>query len=872
MKKIKNILLFIVTIMLLFPIETLALDSNEPENGIPVVIIRVDESEEAIQFAEEKYNGNDYGTIQEMNGSKHHTTKCTGTVEIIVPSDFESEYDLTNHPTGEQPLEYIRGRGNSTWMIPEKKPYKIKYNKKLDILGMGKNKEWGLLANNFDPTLSHNALISWMGEQLGMEYTPKMIPVDVIMIGSISGSKYLGSYYLTELIDIGKNRLDIKELEEDDVEDITGGYLLSLYYDEQDFKEPENTVFETQYSKVKFINENPYFDEGDLTNGQELQRTYIRDYVNQIDNLIMNNAEIDLNTHNQINNLLDLKSTADFWLIQEFFVNFDGYKTSSNYLYKKENGKLYWGPLWDFDLMLYMVDVDEPEQIKGFNQSLPFPWLDNLRSNDKEFIKLLKQEWEEMNEKIIELTRDGGKLDQLKERQRKSWNDNFTVWKESSYYDRDTTIDEEFKTMKTIIEARRKWFNDNINNIGNVYSTITYEMDGELIQSEVVRTDSLFDPIDLIPTKEGQLFDGWIDKETSEKMEIKKILKDTVLIPKFISANDIEEEIEFFLTRYEDWVPLNNEEYENSINVYPNEYRELVINNIVWTSSNPSVATVENNMVKLHSVGDTTITATILNGTSKSYILHVYDDDTETIDEPEDILIDKDSIKIEVGETVQIKTSFVPNKPINPDNWIHIGREVSDTEVIDVDYSDCMIITGLKEGTSTITVKLYSSVSDRYYGDKTINVTVVSKKNKEDIKKYEYKFGENQIYKLGKDNNAIFIIDADYNLFLEGGKVYVDGELIDSNNYISESGSTKIELKKEYMNSLSIGNHLLKVEFNDGVVAETTFTIEKNSSNNQNNPQTGDNINYYILLFIISLLGLFIITFYTKKNYLNIKK
>ena len=859
MKKIKNILLFIVTIMLLFPIETLALDSNEPENGIPVVIIRVDESEEAIQFAEEKYNGNDYGTIQEMNGSKHHTTKCTGTVEIIVPSDFESEYDLTNHPTGEQSLEYIRGRGNSTWMIPEKKPYKIKYNKKLDILGMGKNKEWGLLANNFDPTLSHNALISWMGEQLGMEYTPKMIPVDVIMIGSISGSKYLGSYYLTELIDIGKNRLDIKELEEDDVEDITGGYLLSLYYDEQDFKEPENTVFETQYSKVKFINENPYFDEGDLTNGQELQRTYIRDYVNQIDNLIMNNAEIDLNTHNQINNLLDLKSTADFWLIQEFFVNFDGYKTSSNYLYKKENGKLYWGPLWDFDLMLYMVDVDEPEQIKGFNQSLPFPWLDNLRSNDPEFIKLLKQEWEEMNEKIIELTKDGGKLDQLKERQRKSWNDNFTVWKESSYYDRDTTIDEEFKTMKTIIEARRKWFNDNINNIGNVYSTITYEMDGELIQSEVVRTDSLFDPIDLIPTKEGQLFDGWIDKETSEKMEIQKILKDTVLIPKFISANDIEEEIEFFLTRYEDWVPLNNEEYENSINVYPNDYQELVVNNIVWTSSNPSVATVENNMVKLHSVGDTTITATIFNGTSKSYILHVYDDDTETIDEPEGILIDKDSIKIEVGETVQIKTSFVPNKPINPDNWIHIEREVSDTEVIDVDYSDCMIITGLKEGTSTITVKLYSSVSDRYYGDKTINVTVVSKKNKEDIKKYEYKFGENQIYKLGKDNNAIFIIDADYNLFLEGGKVYVDGELIDSNNYISESGSTKIELKKEYMNSLSIGNHLLKVEFNDGGVAETTFTIEKNSSNNQNNPQTDDNINYYILLFVISLLGLFII-------------
>ena len=56
----------------------------------------------------------------------------------------------------------------------------------------------------------------------------------------------------------------------------------------------------------------------------------------------MNNEEITEEVHNQIAALLDLKSAADYWLVQEFTINFDAFKTSSNYLYKKRDGKLYW--------------------------------------------------------------------------------------------------------------------------------------------------------------------------------------------------------------------------------------------------------------------------------------------------------------------------------------------------------------------------------------------------------------------------------------------------------------------------------------------------------------------------------------------------
>ena len=759
-----------------------------PQNGVPLVIIRVDESEEAIKTARDKDPENEYGTIEEMNSSSHHSVRSVGTMEIIVPDDFESEYDLTNSPIGEQKLAYVRGRGNSTWIISDKKPYKVKYDKKQDVLGMGKDKEWGLLANSFDPTLVHNAVAEWIGEEMDMEFTPKMVPVDLVMIGSLSGSKYLGSYYLSELTDIGKNRVEINELDEDDKDDITGGYLVSLYYEDQDFNEPENTVFETEYSNVKFINENPYFGEGELTAEQEAQRTYIKDYFNQVDDLIMNNEVIDENIHNEISNLLDLKSTADFWLVQEFFVNFDGFKTSSNYLYKKENDKLYFGPLWDFDLMLYMIDSDEPSHVRGFNRSLPFPWLDNLRSNDPKFINLLKDEWSVMNEKLIELTKEKGVLDKLKERQRKSWDANYELWKDGNYYGNDTTIDEEFEKLRKIIDNRRNWFNENIDSIGAINSTVSYEVDGEIVRVDTVRTGSILEEINLNPNKKGLLFDGWVAKETGERYDI--IFKDVVLVPNYINPGEIDEEIVFFLSRYEDWVSIYDEEYNNSLKIFPEDYYDLIVKNVNWSSSNENVAYVEDGTIKLNSVGDVVISATLFNGDSKSFLLHVYNEDIETIDEPEYFTIESDSYTVEVGEVIQLVTNMVPNKPVS--SWYYIDREISDKDVIEVDYSDCYTVMGLKEGVATVTLEIYSSFSDRKYGTKTVTINVV--------KKVEEKIEE-----------------------LEDESIKVPGTSVQTNNVVKTSNS----------NNSALNNYEKEIE--DSNIIEVLFDEESELNSNEEN-------------------------------------
>ena len=167
------------------------------------------------------------------------------------------------------------------------------------------------------------------------------------------------------------------------------------------------------------------------------------------------------------------------------------------------------------------------------------------------------------------------------------------------------------------------------------------------------------------------------------------------------------------------------------------------------------------------------------------------------------------------------------------------------------------------------------------------------------VEKIEYKVieGAEQTYTITEDTEARFRIDADYSLF--NNKVYVDNVLVDSSNYTSKSGSTIIVLNKDYVDTLAVGEHTLKVAFADGGEAETTFTIarkaednnnneDNNENNNENNtpskpenkeemkdkdngsnPKTGDNIILYVAMASISMIGLGAIIIVSKKKKKN---
>ena len=115
---------------------------------------------------------------------------------------------------------------------------------------------------------------------------------------------------------------------------------------------------------------------------------------------------------------------------------------------------------------------------------------------------------------------------------------------------------------------------------------------------------------------------------------------------------------------------------------------------------------------------------------------------------------------------------------------------------------------------------------------------------KEEVIPKEYKFteGANQTYTIDdnpflstsfvenlKKEYAGTVFYADCSLFTN--KVYVDNKLVDSTNYNSKSGSTVITLKDEYLKTLSVGEHTLKVAFSDNGEAITKFIIKEKQQN-----------------------------------------
>ena len=279
----------------------------------------------------------------------------------------------------------IRGRGNSTWGQP-KKPYRLKLDKKTDLLGMGKSKHWVLLANYLDESLQRNALAYNLSGSMGIEQMATVF-VDVVLNGD-----FVGNYQLCENIRVDPTRVDIFDWEtfaEDcagviadaegldkdttgdleeymaenmgwitsgtvtfngttytiadypdiEIPDITGGYLLELdeYYDEV-------SKFRTE-SNQPIMFKNPEFVG---TNKDMIG--YVQNYVQAFEDAVQSDsytAEYEGETLHY-SELFDMDALVDYWLINEIFFN-EELNKKSTYMYKDIDGLMKMGPIWDMD-------------------------------------------------------------------------------------------------------------------------------------------------------------------------------------------------------------------------------------------------------------------------------------------------------------------------------------------------------------------------------------------------------------------------------------------------------------------------------------------------------------------------------------------
>lgn len=232
----------------------------------------------------------------------------------------------------------VRGRGNSTWGMA-KKPYRIKFNKKEKLLGKGhaNAKSWTLLANAADKTLIRNAITSAMGEWLGLDFNPAYKFVDLYL-----NSQYLGTYQISDQVQVRKHRVDIHEQDEtpSDSADISGGYLLEVDRS-LDFTNGK-TGFYTGFYNIPVRVHSP--DEDVIV---DRQLRYIHNYVNEFESHLQGTSFAD--AAQGYRPYVDSLSLANWYLATEVSANVDGFY--STYFYKdRGDSLLYWGPLWDYDI------------------------------------------------------------------------------------------------------------------------------------------------------------------------------------------------------------------------------------------------------------------------------------------------------------------------------------------------------------------------------------------------------------------------------------------------------------------------------------------------------------------------------------------
>ena len=349
----------------------------------------------------------------------------------------------------------IKGRGNSTWMWYPKKPYALRLKEKGEVLGMPSHKRWVLLANWKDRTLLRNDAAFWLSRHTGLPYTVRGQFVELVMNG-----RHLGNYYLCEQIKLNKKRVNIEKMDpmETDPVKITGGWLLEIdtYYDYQDYVDEKHKFRYKNLFNLPWIVKDP--DDDEIS---DVAYKYIQDWIKDLETLLKDNAKVKAHAYEEF---LDVDTAIDYLIVEEltgnndFFNNWPSVGPHSTYLYKERSGRLYHGPVWDFDYHVFCPDY--VHQWVGAKKSIFYPAL----LKDEKFRNRLVERWELYKEELKKLPEY---IDRQADLIRPSEQINHNMWPidNNENGDENMTFQESVDRIKKAFLDKWEWMDQNIRNL-----------------------------------------------------------------------------------------------------------------------------------------------------------------------------------------------------------------------------------------------------------------------------------------------------------------------------------------------------------------------------------------------------------------------
>lgn len=387
-------------------------------------VVIINESTVASVFIE-----TESGNLDAVHADKEH--KEEGVITIVNADGLSAEYDGV--------LEYIKGRGNSTWGM-EKKPYNIKLDKKADLFDMGKSKKWSLIANHGDESLARNVAAYYAAKEAGMPYTPLYVSCDVYI-----NNEYMGAYLLTTRVEADETRVDVDNLDDVNEEICIKNYGEDFDMDTLDKGGVYGTWAGLLQGTQKWLEIPESADEAAPTGGYILEMEIANRYIGEISGFVTSRSQPfimkapEYSSKKQIeyisdyyqrfedavysedgknslgehySDLADVKSFAKFYALNEWISNQDCGLTST-YFYKPAGDKLYAGPVWDFDIGFgnngsgrFGCDYTDPKEftvcfgrqyrntIFGTADVDEVPHIFNALCTKSDFVKEVKSVWD----------------------------------------------------------------------------------------------------------------------------------------------------------------------------------------------------------------------------------------------------------------------------------------------------------------------------------------------------------------------------------------------------------------------------------------------------------------------------------------------
>ena len=323
--------------------------------------------------------------------------KIPARLEIINNGDgqINKSTDPPNEYSGDIRIEL---RGQSSQFFFPKKNYGFETLDSLGMdldtsfLGFPAEEDWVLHGPYSDKTLMRNVLAMHLAQKMG-QYASRTRFIDLSV-----NDEYWGTYVLMEKIKRDKNRVDIANLKEEDIEgeELTGGYVFKI-----DKGDPH---WDSNYSPVNNANEKIRFQyvSPNIDKIQPEQAAYLQSYVDSFERAIVDRQFAAQVKH--FSEFIDYPSFAENILHSELTKNVDAYRISS-YFHKKKitnGGRIHAGPVWDFNLSFGNADYCGTADPTGWmyyehcGNSNPI-WYHTLIT-DPEFSRVLQCRWKELRE------------------------------------------------------------------------------------------------------------------------------------------------------------------------------------------------------------------------------------------------------------------------------------------------------------------------------------------------------------------------------------------------------------------------------------------------------------------------------------------